>query len=195
MPMIRAFIAIELPTEVRTALSEIQNRLRSGAGGRAGRWVRADGIHLTLQFLGDISTERLDSIGQAVNRACVGCRPFDLTVAGLGCFPNLRRPRVVWVGLHEETGQLPALQRAVEREMNLLAFPSEQRAYSPHLTLARVRPEANRAECEALARSVSEFTQAPMVHLRVTTVSVMRSDLRPGGAIYTELHRATLESA
>ena len=192
MSSIRAFIAIELSPEVLAALGRVQDRLRRGEGGRAGRWVKAEGIHLTLEFLGEVPSEKLEAIYRAVGQACLGHAPFELTVAELGCFPNLRRPRVVWVGVREETGQLARLQEAVERELNRLGFPPEGRKFTPHLTLARVQERASPREIEALGKAVGTAQVGELARMRVGAVSVMKSDLRPEGAIYTELYHAPL---
>ncbi len=192
MPMVRTFVAIELTSEVLSVLDRAQAALRKGPGGQAGRWVKGEGIHLTLKFLGNVPEEKLEDIYRAVRRACEGYTPFELTIAGLGCFPNVRRPRVVWVGLREETGQLAALQKKVEHELNRLGFPPEGRGFTPHLTLARVRQEAAHADVEALGKAVAETPAEDLASMQVVAVSVMKSDLKPGGAVYTELFRASL---
>jgi len=200
MAMIRTFVAIELDDKIVEALGMIQAGLQQGEAGRAGRWVRAESMHLTLKFLGDVPADRLEHIYQAVRLACAPFAPFSLALGGLGCFPNLRRPRVVWVGLREEGNQLAALQQAIERELGRLGYRPEERGFTPHLTLARVREEAKREELEALVKAVAEAqaraTTEP-VHtplMRVCGVSVMKSELRPSGAVYTELYRQPLSN-
>lgn len=192
MPSIRTFIAVRLTQEVLDALENVQARLRGGRGGRAGRWAKVESIHLTLKFLGEVPAQRIEAINQAVARACDGLAPFCLKVARLGCFPNSRRPRVVWAGVGEETGQLLALQQNIERELAHLGFPRERRAFKPHLTLARLRKTATRGEIEALGRSVAGSEVVELARMRVSQVSVMKSDLRPEGAVYTELYAAPL---
>lgn len=192
VPSIRTFVAVELPSDILDSLAEIQERLRRGPGGGAGRWVRQEGIHLTLKFLGEVPSEKLQAIYQTVVRVCAKHNAFTLRVGGLGCFPNVRRPRVVWVGVHEETGQLAALQKDIEHGLAGLGFPPEGRAFTPHLTLARVAEKASRQEVEALGKAVSEQDLKELAQMRVTEVSVMKSDLRPEGAFYTELFKARL---
>ena len=192
MPSIRTFIAIELEPPLLDALERVQTQLRQGEGGRAGRWVKRDNIHLTLKFLGDVPVGQLESLHQAVARACEGFSPFVLTVTDLDCLPSLRRPRVICVDVQEETGQLVRLQQAVERELNLLGFPAERRRFKPHLTLGRVRRHATRWETEALAKSVATYRSGDRARMRVDRVSVVRSDLTPGGAIYARLFEAPL---
>ncbi len=188
----RTFIAIVLSQEVHKALGDLIGRLRAGPGGEAGRWVRPESIHLTLKFLGDVPSTKLEAVYAAVQRACATVPPFEMMVEGVGCFPNARRPRVVWAGVREETGRLEALQRAVEREAAKEGFAPEDRAFTPHLTLARIKDRADRAEIEALGRAVSQEQFALAAPVRVEEVYVMKSDLRPEGAIYTPLFRAPL---
>ena len=112
MPRLRTFIAIELSSELLNRLQEVQRDLQKRVPPQVVRWVRPQGIHLTLKFLGEVPAERIQAITQAVERACTGVAPFTITAGGLGCFPNLRRPRVVWVGVDEPTGNLSRLQQA-----------------------------------------------------------------------------------
>jgi 2'-5' RNA ligase len=196
MPPIRAFIAIESSREVLDALVRLQARLRAGPGGEAGRWVRSEGAHLTVKFLGDVPEERVAAIGQCLDAVCARYSAFALQVAGLGCFPNTRRPRVVWAGVHEETGALAALQRELESALETLGFPREQRPYAPHLTLARVREGAASVAVEALGQSVvaqQDKSSQVLAQMQVSGLTLFRSDLRPEGPLYTTLHHATLE--
>jgi 2'-5' RNA ligase len=192
VPSVRTFIAIELTPALLTALEGVQDRLRQRKGGEAGRWVRKEGIHLTLKFLGDVPEDNLTGIYEGVARACMGNESFALTATGVGCFPNSRRPRVIWVGIREDTGNLERLQKLVDGELGRLGYPKDRRAFSPHLTLARVRRRASRAKVEALGRSVANECVGELARMQVDAVSVMKSDLTPQGAIYTELFRSPL---
>ena len=198
MAMVRTFVAIELDTTFLQALAAIQARLQQGQAGRAGRWARPEGIHLTLKFLGDVPEDKLKDIYRAVSQACVSFAPFALTLGSPGCFPNLHRPRVIWVGVRDQGGQLAALQQAVERELGRLGYRPEERGFTPHLTLARVREDAKREEVDALARLISEAQAhattetTSTIAMRVDGVSVMKSNLQPSGAVYTEMYRQPL---
>ena len=204
MPSIRAFIAIESSREVLDLLARIQARLRTGPGGEAGRWVRPETAHLTVKFLGDVPSERISAIGKAMDATCAQHGPFMLQVAGLGCFPNTRRPRVVWVGVREETGALLKLQHELERALDALGFPREQRPFEPHLTLARVRESVSRVceavsrlDVEALGQSVAaqrESTNQILAQMQVSELTLFKSDLRPEGPLYTPLYRSPLKS-
>ena len=159
------------------------------------RFVSASGIHLTLKFLGEIQAELGDLLHPALERATAARPAFSVRVRGAGCFPDAGRPRVVWVGLEEPRGELSALQRAIESECVALGLPAEDRPFSPHLTLGRVRREAG-ADAALFVRSVLE--REPAVDLGVMTVDsvhLYRSDLRPTGAEYRRLHSAILEAA
>jgi len=187
MEQIRTFIAIELTEEILRSLREIQKRLQDTPAERYVRWVRPGGIHLTLKFLGNVPASRIEAITEGMQRACVGIEPFSLDVGELGCFPNPRRPRVIWVGVQEDTGQLARLQRAIEDEMKALGYPPEKRAFHPHLTLARTRKGTRSREQEELGRLIRDIVVGKLGRMQVERVSLMRSDLQPGGAVYTEL--------
>ncbi len=190
MNAVRTFVAIELSPQLLRRLRALQDRLRQDVPAGVVRWVRPEGIHLTLKFLGDVPTARVEEIATAMCDACVGHVPFTFAVAGLGCFPNLRRPRVIWVGVDEPTGTLAALQRDVEGAMQRLGFAPERRPFRPHLTLGRVKgggADVVRALGEYVARATVNVGQ-----MEASEVSLMRSDLRPGGAVYTRLAVAAL---
>ena len=188
MTMVRTFMAVELAPEIRSALAALQARLAHGPGGAAGRWIKPEGIHLTLKFLGDVDTRRLPDLYGATDRACASQAPFEVQVAGLGCFPNVRRPRVVWVGIVDQSGLLAALQRDIERACAALGYAPEERAFTPHLTLARVRQEATLGDVQALGGMVETAQVGALGVQRVECAHIFKSELRPEGAM---LHRAT----
>jgi 2'-5' RNA ligase len=151
------------------------------------RWVEPEGIHLTLKFLGDTPRARISEIKVAIERACVGFAPFEFEVEGRGCFPNTRRPRVVWVAVRDKGQVLARLNTAVEREVAPLGWPTEERAFSPHLTLGRVTRNAD-SRSEAAIGQIIERSVVEQIGLqRVTAVKLIMSDLRPSGAVYNGL--------
>ena len=185
MDSVRTFIAIELTRELLDKLGDLQSRLAEDAPPGLVRWVRPQGIHLTLKFLGEIPPSRADAVAAAMEVACAAHAPFTLQVGGLGCFPNARRPRVVWVGVQEPSGALAALQRDVERAMASLGLPPEGRRFSPHLTLGRVKG-GSREALEVLGETVTR-AGVRVGNMAVDAVHLMRSDLLPGGVVYTAL--------
>ena len=191
METIRTFIAIELDPALRSRLGELQDRLREDLPPRLVRWVRPEGIHLTLKFLGEVPVAQVTPIGEAMRRACAGHAPFSFTLGGIGCFPNARRPRVVWVGVEEPTGALAQLQGDVERALQALGHPRERRGFAAHLTLGRVRGR-DREAVEALGTYVTR-ARVRVGRMEVGAVRLIRSQLLPGGAVYTTLDVAPLE--
>jgi 2'-5' RNA ligase len=189
---LRLFVALELPSAVLDGLAAVQDRLRREHASRAVRWVQMSGIHLTLKFLGETPAANRAPIAAAVHQAAAGYTPLSLTAVGLGCFPNARQPRVVWVGLEGDLAALAALQRSVERALAPLGFPPEKRGFSPHLTLGRVRREASAADAKALGRLIEETSIGLVGAWTADAVSLMRSELGRDGARYTCLDRVTL---
>ena len=192
MTTLRTFIAIDLSAEVRASLGGLQDRLRGELGSRSVRWVQPQGIHLTLKFLGDTPQGQLDEIQRALARAAAGVEPFTVSAEGVGCFPNVRQPRVVWVGLQEATGALLRLRNAVESEVAPLGFPTEGRAFQPHLTLGRVQRDASPGEARRVGQVVAATATGRLGEMAVSAVSYIKSDLRPTGAVYTTLFEGAL---
>lgn len=190
MATLRTFIAIDLSAELRASLGDLQDRLRGELGARSVRWVQPQGIHLTLKFLGDTPERQLAEIQHALARAAAAVAPFSISAGGVGCFPNARQPRVVWVGLEEATGALLRLRNAVEGEVAPLGFPTEKRAFQPHLTLGRVRRDASSAEVRRVGQVVAATATGGLGEMAVSYVSYIKSDLRPTGAVYTTLYEA-----
>jgi 2'-5' RNA ligase len=190
--LLRTFIAIELDGAVRDALAATQEQLRRTTPQRAVRWVRPEGIHLTLKFLGDTEVRRLGEIKEALAAAAAEAATFSFDVQGLDCFPNPHRPRVIWVGLKEPTGRLRALWQSIETHVAPLGWPTERRGFQPHLTLGRLRQRVSSAERQAIGRLVERDNVGWLAGMDVSAVSLIKSDLRPSGAVYTILAEAQL---
>ncbi len=185
-------MAIDLPDQVRDRLGEVIARLSRRIAPGAVRWVRPDGIHLTLKFLGEVSTGSLSQVSDLLERAAQAHGPFEVCVAGLGCFPNPRRPRVVWVGVEEPSGRLASLQQALEGQFERLGYRREGRSFSPHLTLGRVREGASADAVQAVGTCVALEPAVDLGTMPVRAISLFRSDLRPSGAVYTRLAEIVL---
>ena len=176
-----------LPDALRERLGREIGRLRDAA--RDVAWVAEANLHVTLKFIGDVDEARVPGLVAAMRGAASQTAAFDVAVRGLGCFPDAGRPRVIWAGL-EGAGGLAALAARVDAALAALGIPRESRPFAAHVTLGRVRgPRANPALAGALAGR-GDFGRLP-----VTSLSVMRSDLHPGGARYTELARVSLAGA
>lgn len=181
--MIRAFIAIELPPEVTAALARAQEAL--GRDKEKGvRWVSPEGIHLTLKFLGNVEESQLPQLEATLAEAATIEDPFTLQLGALGAFPNARSPRVLWVGVAGEAEKLARLQQAVEGKVSPLGFPPEERAFSPHLTLGRVRPEVKPPDRRMLGEKLAQASVGEGPSFPVNALSLMQSTLTPQGARY-----------
>jgi 2'-5' RNA ligase len=180
--MIRSFIAIELPDEIRHALAELQKHLKRDVAGV--RWVEPASIHLTLKFLGNIPAEQVQAIGTAAMGVVQNEPPLRVGVSGLGAFPNPRRPRVIWLGIERDVEHLGRLQTRLEEVLEPLGFPREERAFRPHLTLGRVKDPRRPPD---LTRSLADVTVPRCNSFDVHEILLYKSDLRPNGAIYTKL--------
>ena len=191
MSLLRAFIAIDIPPEIKQAISSQTASLRKESG-RVVRWVNVENIHLTLKFLGEISASSLELLTQAIQSECAQTAPFTVSAENLGCFPNLRRPRVLWIGLVVPPG-LNRLQRQVEASTARLGYAPEDKPFAPHLTIGRVREQAAPEEIQALRRLLEQTTIASLGTFTVKEVHLYKSDLKPDGPIYTRLASARLK--
>jgi 2'-5' RNA ligase len=192
MNAIRAFIAIELPKVTRDALADLQARLNPHVPGGSVRWVKPDNIHVTLKFLGQVPTAQIDSITAALRHALAGVHIFPFEVMHAGCFPDLRRPRVVWVGVDEPTGSLHNLQRAVESAIAPLGYPTEPRAFQPHLTLGRAARDLKPGDLHKLGEAIGAAKVGLLGHVHAGEVVLFESDLTSGGPLYAVLARVPL---
>jgi 2'-5' RNA ligase len=187
MDRLRIFVAIPLPETLLERLTEVQYRLQGKVPPRSVRWVRPEGVHLTLKFLGDTPRDEISVVRDALSVVTRNAPTCTLTAEGLGCFPSPRRPRVLWVGVTEPTGRLKVLYQAIEEAMTSLGYRPERHSFTPHLTLGRVRRGASREAKEQIADAI---TGTRVGQLRVFTaeqVELIQSQLKPSGAEYTTL--------
>jgi 2'-5' RNA ligase len=147
-------------------------------------WVAPENFHLTLKFLGGIDTGRVPDVDKALADAVAGRSPFQLTLRGLGAFPSVGRPRIIWAGIADGAAELAAVAARVDHALVPLGFPAEERPFSAHVTLGRVRtPRRN----PRLSQALSAAADVELITVPVARVSLMRSDLSPRGARYSEL--------
>lgn len=195
MTTIRSFIAIELTADAAASLTTLQRRLKTIVPPNTVRWTAVENIHLTLHFLGDTATANIEQIKQAMQSAATACPPLSLALAGLGCFPNTRRPNIVWVGVQGDLPPLVNLQRNLgEQLQRAIGFKPESRPYSPHLTIGRVKKDLPARLLgqlgQELERERGEIGQ--LVTFDVSQISLIKSDLKPAGPVYTPLAHAQL---
>ncbi len=192
MDAIRAFVAIELPEAILTEIGEVVARLKPQMPPDVIRWVKADSIHLTLKFLGQVPSDQLSLISSSLRAAVAPHAPFGLEVVGAGCFPTIQRPRVVWVGVQESGHRLHNLQRAVENAIAPLGYPTEVRDFTPHLTLGRLARDVRQLEQKKIGEAVQATAVGTLGRWEVKEVALIKSDLKPHGAEYTILTHAPL---
>jgi RNA 2',3'-cyclic 3'-phosphodiesterase len=189
--MTRTFIALELDEALQRHLRETIRQVAAELP--RFNWVNPSGIHLTLAFLGELSDEQLSQTSQAAEVAAQHVAPFDYRLSQLGIFGSPRQPRVLWVGIEETSGGLQHLHRALNKELEQRGFEVEKRAFSPHLTLARIKESLRAEEQRRLQRILHSPQFAPSSALyHVQQVSVMKSELARAGATYTCLHNYSL---
>ena len=187
MQSIRAFISIELPQEIKGKIFLIQEQLRVIETPIS--WVRLDSIHLTLKFLGNILEEQIPDIKKCIDISVNGISPFKVNVKGGGVFPNLNYPRVIWLGLEDRTDSLFKLQKGIDSCLEKIGFEPEERGFTPHLTLGRVKSLKGKTH---LIRTIHIYKDIEVGEIYVDKIKLMRSQLNPAGAIYTVLEEVRL---
>ena len=186
MAHVRTFVAVEMPETVRQQFRDVQAELRRAEAHV--KWVEPHNIHVTLKFLGEIPEERLEGLYNGVAQGVHACAPFEINLSRLGAFPNLRRPRVVWIGIDSGKERLIELQERLEESISQHGFPQERRPFSPHLTIGRVKSPRGADDLVDAIKATS-FQSGP---IEVGEVVVMKSTLTPEGPTYTPLRRVGL---
>ena len=187
MAKIRAFIACDIPEGLLKKTSDIQDKLK-GLDAEVG-WTKVSSIHLTIRFLGEIEDGLVDKVDTVIKEASKGQPPFDISITGSGVFPNLKNPRVIWLGIDDGAKGLTNLQRALEDGLKALGFEPEEREFRPHLTLGRVKGAKGK---ERLSSAVSGLKDIEIGSFTVDRVILYKSELKPTGAVYTKLKEIKL---
>lgn len=182
----RTFIAVELTEEFKKKIEELQTPLKRINADVS--WVKPGNVHATLKFLGEVPEDKIERVFEGTEKALERMRGFKLSLKDLGCFPNLRRPRVVWIGVEKGKEELALMAKKIEQEMENIGYPKENREFSPHLTIGRVKSPKN---IEKLAEQI-KITNFQTGEIDIKEVVVMRSQLNPAGAIYTPLNKIAL---
>ena len=189
---IRSFIAIELPQAVKTGLQQLQTELTLPQYSFV-KCVSPEGIHLTLKFLGNISAQKVTDITGVMEQASQGVNPFQLRLTEVGAFPNMRRPRVLWVGIKGEVDKLVDWQQRLDNGLVPLGFAKETRPFTPHLTLARVRENCSPGDRLHFGEMLAGAHAEVDYKFTVTSLNLMRSQLLPAGAVYSRLAEVKLK--
>lgn len=179
---IRTFIAIELPENIISSILKVQDGIRSY--GLKASWVRRENIHLTLKFLGDINTSDIENIGKEIVEAAKEYPPLNLTAKGMGVFPSIKRPRVIWIGITGQIHRLMVLQKTLDKRLETIGFPRENRPFKGHLTIGRIK---RKIDSQRLMTAFREFGEFESETFTANKLVFFKSELNPSGAIYTKL--------
>lgn len=196
MSLLRTFIAVDIPSHIQQTIQQKTELLRKDLGASLVRWVAVENVHLTLKFLGDVSSANIDMLTQMLRAEAELVHAFDMQVTGLGSFPGLKRPRVVFIGIQAPAG-LEVLNRGIESACARLGYESSaesKRGFSPHLTIGRVRQDVPPAGQQKIRRVLAETVVDSLGTARVDSVHLYKSDLKPNGSVYTKLFSAPLKN-
>jgi 2'-5' RNA ligase len=185
--LIRSFLAIELPKPILSKIEEVQGDLRSTHVDV--RWVSPEKIHLTLKFFGNIEESRIDLIFKSIEEPIRDVLPFSVRMRGVGAFPSLKNPRVIWMGFADGKEMLISIQKQIEDHLQKIGFELEDRPFQPHLTLGRMKSSRGKEE---LVRGMEKYREEEFGTFQVERVVLFKSDLRPSGPIYTLLRALRL---
>lgn len=184
----RTFIAVPLEEKVRAKIVGLQEEM--SAAGTEVKWVEPENLHVTLLFLGEVDLRESVEICRAVRRVTEGISPFKLQIAGMGCFPNARRPRTLWAGVAEGHDELTQLHHAIEGDLlELGGYRREERGYTPHITLGRIKTDDVTPELRAKITELTDWLGGKQV---VRDVHVLTSELRSSGPAYSVISREKL---
>jgi len=184
---IRAFIAIPLNPKIQRTIERIQDHLSKNNNNV--NWVKPENIHITLKFLGDINTEQINSVKQALANLCQNTRPFKVELSRLGAFPHIDRPRTLWVGVIDSKQQLSRIAVSLNKALVKLGFQSGQKPFTSHITIGRIRSQKN---INYLSQIMSEFSLPADSIQNIKSVILYQSTLTPQGPIYEPLHKIKL---
>jgi 2'-5' RNA ligase len=185
----RTFIAIEISDDIKKMLDQIESHLKYA--GADVKWVKPETIHLTLKFLGEINEEKCEEVKEALNSIAKYMKPFELTLKDMGAFPKIENPRVVWVGLGKGAAESAALASGIDDLLSKTGFAKEERPFSPHLTIGRVRSPMNKDKLkEKMSSASSNFQLSAVPPHQVASVILFKSTLTPQSPIYTNIHES-----
>ncbi len=182
MPKIRSFIAFELPESVRDALANVQKSMKGNVEGVS--WTKPGSIHLTTNFLGYIEEDLIPGVGEAVKQSMIGAAKMNMRLTGVGAFPSIYRPRVLWVGVEGDVPAMAEVKSKLDRLLQPWGFEAETRSFKPHLTIGRVK---NTKNLKRLSQTLEQAEVAEQPLFVVSRLVLYKSELFPDGARYTPL--------
>lgn len=193
MSVIRAFIALDISPVIQNRLDEVSRHYKIQLDGIPIRWVPSENIHLTLKFLGEVSKSNLDMLADILNIEASRHPTFEVSVGGIGAYPRITHPRVIWVGV-EAPPDLLMLQNGIANEMEKLGYAQEKREYSPHLTIGRVGRNIDGKELRRISKVIESNKIGFLGVIQIKEVNLYKSDLKPTGAVYTRIYTTPLNA-
>ena len=181
--MLRTFIAVDFPTEIITKIARITAYLQSQTPINTLKWIAPENMHLTLKFLGDVREDRISDLTRGLQEALHAQPTFNITIEGLGMYPNASQPRVVWLGIKDK-GNLKQIHHELVKVLRDFDPDPEKRAFSPHLTIARIRQNVSRDVVQQVGETLSQFKVDSLGSFEIQTVQLFKSELTPQGPIY-----------
>ena len=179
--LIRTFIAIPVPESLFLLQENLKNKIVKKTG--KVRWMKRDQLHLTLKFVGDTPEESIDDVLGVMQKVAIQMTPFKIFIQGVGCFPKIERPRVMWVGLDGGISKLNQLVTAVHDRLHPLGFPREEKEFHPHITMARAKyPQKKTPDISSFLNTTYE-----PIPFRIEKIQFISSELFPNGPVYTIL--------
>ena len=186
---IRCFVAIEIPSTIRDKLAQIQDIFRKHI--RHASWVNPKNFHLTLKFLGEVEHTQLDTVEAAVRKVAMNHSPFSMRVGGIGAFPSLKRPSVIWCGVKVGAAEISELAQEINLELDRCGYPRDERTSNPHLTIARIK---ERMDLRPFTDTFHQYERIDGASMTVHEISLVRSQLQLTGAVYTRLKSCRLNT-
>ena len=180
---IRSFLAFELPLEIETVVTRVSDEIKKSS--LDAKWVKPGNIHLTVVFMGNVEVNEIPAIKEKIGEVCLKYDAFDISLKGLGCFPHMRKPRVVWIGLDGDLERMSSFRDVLQECLVPFGIEEEKRGFKPHLTLGRFR-KPRRASSEEL-ELLSRYEDVTSPTCSLTELGLFKSELKPGGARYTRL--------
>lgn len=188
----RTFIAIELPPEIKESLARIQNQLKTS--GADAKWVEPQNIHLTLKFLGEINEQKLAQIVSIIEDISKNKNAFSIRLSSLGAFPKINSPRVIWIGIDKGDNETKDMVESLEEKIARIGIPKEDRPFSSHITIGRLRSSLNRQRLVKVLLDLQPNFEKEGKEFLVTKITLFKSTLIPYGPIYEVLKEASLKT-
>ena len=181
---IRSFLAFELPPDIKKEVAKIADEVKKS--GLAAGWVKPGNIHLTVIFMGDVEEKNISAIISSIDNVVNKYEPFDIALGGIGIFPGIKKPRVLWLGLNGEIERLGSLRDELQKTLEAYGIKQEKRTFRPHLTLGRFRkPLRDRAPLKKVIEAYNDISGPPG---KLNDLILFKSELKPGGSVYTRMH-------